>query len=226
MINVLVAERNRVLRRGIQSVLDAAPAYRIVATATSAEQLLWCLTAISYDVLLIDAELLETVGLQTLEEYAGGASLPAMIVYSHAHDPDQGLLALRRGAAGYLTKRCSPVELREAISRVAMGKRYIDRAFAEELASFLLVSPHALPCLLLLPHELRVYKMLALGLALSGIAAQLNLSIGAVRACQGRIVDKLRGDGIAGFVQSALGGGSVGRVEEAGAVALSGSAAG
>lgn len=226
MINVLVAERNQVLRLGIQSVLDSVPACRVVADATSAEQLLWCFTAISYDVLLIEAGFLETVGLQTLDEYTGNAFLPKMIVYSCAHDPDQGLRALQNGAAGYLTKHCSPVELRDAISHVAMGERYIDRALAEELASFLMVSPHSLPRLLLLPHELRVYKMLALGLALSGIAAQLNLSIGAVRACQGRIADKLRGDGIVGFVQSALARGLVGRVEEADPVTLSGSQVG
>lgn len=214
MIDVLVAEPNQVMRRGIQSILDGS-ACRIVADAASTEQLLWCFTAISYDVLLIEANFLETVGRQTLEEYATGASLPKMIVYSCAHNPDQGLIALQHGAAGYLTKRCSPVEVRDAVSHVAMGEPYIDRAFAEELASFLLVSPSALPRLLLLPQELRVYKMLALGLALSGIAAQLNLSIGAVRACQARIHDKLRVDGIAGFVRSALACGPVARVAEA-----------
>lgn len=226
MIDVLVAGHNQVLQRGIQSVLDAAPACRVVADATSPEQLLWCFTAISYEVLLIEAGFLETVGLQTLEEYAGDASLPKMIVYSCVHDPDQGLLALQHGAAGYLTKHCSPSELRDAISQVAMGERYIDRALAEELASFLLVSPHSLPCLLLLPHELRVYKMLALGLALSGIAAQSNLSIGAVRACQGRIADKLRGDGIAGLLQTMLARGLSERVGATDPVALSGSAVG
>ena len=214
MIKVIVAERNQIVRGGIQSALRDAPECRIAAEATSAEQLLWCFTAISHDVLLIESGFLDMVGLQTLEDYAVGAPAPRVIVHSHAYNPSAGLVALQNGASAYLSNRCSLAELREAIFQVALGRRYIDSAFAKEIASFLMVSPSALPSLLLSSIELRIYKMLTLGLPFSGIAAQLNLSVKAVAIGEARITEKLRLDGIAELVQSALATGVNGRADE------------
>lgn len=203
MITVLIAERNLILRRGLQAALDAAPGFRIAAEASSLEQLLWCLTGIGHDVLLIEAGFLCQLGMKTLDEYTIGVSAPRIIVHSHVHDPTQGVTALQNGAHGYLTNRCSPLELRTAISQVANGKRYIDNALADELASYLAVSPNALPHLLLSPCELRIYKMLVLGLPLAGIAAQLNLGIQAVHAYKALILEKSASDGIAELVRQA-----------------------
>lgn len=204
MIHVLIAERNPILRRGMQSAL-AVPGFRIVAEAASPAQLLWCLASIGHDVLVIEAEFLRQVDTRTLDEYTAGAPAPGRIVHSYVHDPMQGLAALQNGAHAYLTNRCSPLELRNAIARAAFGKRYIDNALAEELASYLSVFPHALPTLLLSPVELRVYKMLGMGLTLSGIAAQLNLGLQAVTAHKMRILEKLAPDGIAELVREANG---------------------
>ena len=206
MIKVLVAERNQVLRCGIRSVLDTMPGCQIVAEASSTQQLLWCFTAFAYDILLIEAGFLKTIGLQTLDEFSIGVPLPRMIVHSYVHDPTQGLNTLRDGACGYLTSHCSPSEMREAISHIAMGQRYMDRVLAEDLASVLLVSPSALPRLLLSRDELRIHQMLTLGLALSGIAAQLNMSLETVTRYKARIMRKLEWDGLVELIHAALAG--------------------
>lgn len=203
MIKVLVAERNLIVRCGFQSVLANAPECRIVADASSPGQLLWCLAGIAYDILLIEAGFLDQVGLATLEEYAIDVPVPRMIVYSHGHDTAQGIVMLQNGVHAYLTNRCSPLELREAISWVATGKSYIDGALAEEFASYVAVLPSALPQLLFSPCELRIYKMLALGLTLPGIAAQLNSSVVAINAHRARILKKMAPDGIAELVRRA-----------------------
>ena len=41
---------------------------------------------------------------------------------------------LRAGASGYLTKESAPGELKEAIRRVAQGRKYITSSLAEKLA--------------------------------------------------------------------------------------------
>lgn len=201
MIKVLVAERNQMIRYGIQSALEPMPGCRIIAEASSTQQLLWCLGSIDHDILLIEAHFLDELGLQLFEEFSIGVSPPRMIVHG-TQDPTEGVIALRNGARGYLMSRCSAAELREAISQVAAGKRYIDGTLAEELASFLSVSPNALPCLLLTREEFRIHKMLVLGLSLDGIAAQVNMSLQAVRKCKERIRAKLELDGIAELIHA------------------------
>lgn len=201
MIKVLVAETNAVLRGGIQSALDTAADIHIVAEVISVEQLLSCLTVLPYDILLIEADFLHRASTQTHDTYLYEQPLPKTIVFSYTNNPAQGLVALKNGVCGYLTKRCSPAELREAITRVAAGERYIDHAFVEELTSFLMVAPNALPQLLLSLRELRIYKMLMLGLGLPGIAAQLGISVHAARFNRERIIEKLQLDGIAALVR-------------------------
>lgn len=203
MIKVLVAERNQIFRYGIQSALEPMPDCRIVAEATSTQQLLWCLTSIAHDILLIEADFLGEVGLPVFDAFLIGVSAPRIIVHG-MREPAQSVIALRDGASACLMSRCLPSELREAIAQVAMGKRYIDAILAEELASLLLVSPAALPHLLLSRVELRIHKMLVLGLKLSGIAAQSDMSVQDVGGYKQRIREKLELDGIAGLIQAKL----------------------
>ena len=203
MIKVLVAERNQMMRYGIQSALEPMRGCRIIAEASSTQQLLWCLTSLVHDILLIEAHFLDELGPQLFEEFSSGVSQPGMIVHGR-QDPTQGVIALQNGASGYLMSRCSAVELREAIAQVAGGRRYIDGTLAEELASFLCVSPNALPHMLLTRDELRIHKMLVLGLSLNGIAAQVNMSLQAVGKCKERIREKLELDGIAELIHATL----------------------
>lgn len=210
MIKVLVAERNQMMRYGIQSALEPMPDCRIVAEASSTQQLLWCLTSLGHDILLVEAYFLEALGQQLFDDFSTSASPPRMIVYG-TQDPTQGVIALQNGARGYLMSRCSAAELREAVSQVAGGKRYIDGTLAEEFASFLRVSPNALPRLLLDRDELRIHKMLALGLGLDGIAAQVNMSPQAVGKYKERIREKLELDGIAELIHATLPNGAANR---------------
>lgn len=203
MIKVLVAERNQMMRYGIQSALKPMPGCTIVAEASSTQQLLWCMTSLAHDILLIDTHFFNELGPQLFEEFSIGVAAPRMIIHG-TQDPTQGVIALQNGAWGYLMSRCSAAELREAIAQVAGGKRYIDGALTEELASFLCVSPNALPRLLLTREELRIHKMLVVGLSLKGIAAQVNMSLQAVGKCKERIREKLELDGIAELIHATL----------------------
>lgn len=204
MIKVLVAETNHILRGGIQSSLASAADIEIAAEVATPDQLFSSLMKSACDILLIEAEFLQRVTIQALDELLYGQPAPRTIVFSHLNNPIKGLRALQNGAAAYLTKCCSPAELREAIARVAAGKRYIDRTLADELTSFLLVAPNSLPQLLLSLRELQIYKMLILGLTLSGIAAQLNISIHAARFNQARIAEKMQLDGIAELLDHSI----------------------
>lgn len=204
MIKVIVAESNDILRQGIQAALTPAPLFQIVAEAISKEQLLACYQVVRHDVLLIGAEFLRKVSVETLEDHADYRPLASIVVFSHVSDPTQGVIALRKGVCGYLTSRCSPRELRDALAHAARGKRYIDAALADEMVRFLETCPSALPYLLLSARELQIYKMLALGLTVARIAVQLGLSLTIVKICQARLAKKLAMDGLAGFLQHTM----------------------
>ena len=203
MINVLIAESKEVLRIGIRSALRANSEIHIVAEITSIEQFLFFFDEIKYDVLLISSEFLQNLSMGLLDECFCNCCRPKVIVLSHVNNPDQGIAALQCGVRGYLTSSCSSAELRQATLQVASGRRYIDRALAEELASFLLVLPSALPKLLLSLREMRIYKMLVIGVSIAGSAEQLNISAKEVTSSSARIIEKMQLDGITELIHNA-----------------------
>ena len=203
VINVLIAEYNELLRVGIRSALRATSEIHIVAEVVSVEQFLFFFDEIIYDVLLISSEFLQKLSMGSLDACFCNCFRPKIIVLSHVKNPDQGIAALQSGVSGYLTSCCSSAELRQATFQVASGRRYIDRTLAEEISSFLLILPSALPKLLLSLREMRIYKMLVIGVSIAGIAEQLNTSVKEITCSSVRIIEKMQLDGISELIHNA-----------------------
>jgi DNA-binding NarL/FixJ family response regulator len=108
------------------------------------------------------------------------------------HPEDQyALRVLKAGASAYLGKETVHTELIKAIQSARMGKKYITPSIADKLAYAFendtgLESHQALS-----DREFDVFKLIAGGKSISGIAEQLTLSITTVSTYRARILEKM-----------------------------------
>jgi len=100
--------------------------------------------------------------------------------------------ALREGALGFLSKRSAPEALLEAVSAVASGQRYIDKALAQQLALDDIEGGAKSVTERLSEREFDVFIRLARGATVQRIAEDLNLSPSTVGTHLYNVKQKLR----------------------------------
>jgi DNA-binding NarL/FixJ family response regulator len=108
------------------------------------------------------------------------------------HTEDQfGVLVMREGAAGYLTKRAAPDELVKAIRKISQGSKYITSTLAEKLAHEIDKGSEKPRHKLLSTREFQVFIQLASGRSVDEIAEELSISDKTVRQFRSRLLRKM-----------------------------------
>ncbi len=191
MINVIIADDHPVVRRGLKQVLEESADILMAAETGSGEELLKAVRERDFDVALLDITMPGKGGLETLKLLkALKPELPVLMLSVHSED-QFALRSIKAGAAGYLTKESAPAELVKAIRQVVGGRSYISPAFAEKLANGLRRDVHRLPHERLSDREVQVLCMLAAGKTVSGIAAELYISVKTVSTYRCRLLEKM-----------------------------------
>jgi DNA-binding NarL/FixJ family response regulator len=196
-IRVMLVDDHALVRSAVRAALTA-PGVEVVAETMTAEAALEAATRLRPDVILLDIDLPGMDGLHLVRELT--ARLPetrtVMLTVSTA---DRDVLeAMRRGAAGYLTKDVSPEALLRAVRGVMNGELTMPRKMAARLMHRILqASRHAPtpgddPALAdLTARELEVLRLLAAGQTDRGIAEALTISPRTVESHVGAILTKL-----------------------------------
>jgi len=203
LIGILVAEENNVLLLGIKSVLAAHGEFVLAAEIPEKEQLLRSLLDVEFDVALIELTLFRSMKIKELMSLRKIRPDLKFLVHSHGTDLADGVEAIKRGALGYLTKHCSPAELINAIVTVYRGKPFINELMGAALAEELF-RPGSMSHIALSDREFQVFRMLAMGISLTGIGLQLDLSVKTVSTYKSRILEKMGFPGLSELVQYAI----------------------
>jgi two-component system invasion response regulator UvrY len=119
-------------------------------------------------------------GLEALRRIRAHHPQARVLTLSAHDDPLHGRRALREGARGFLSKRSAPEALLEAITAVAAGQRYIDRALAQKLALDEVERGGKSAVEDLSEREFEVFVRLAGGATVQRIAEDLKLSTSTV----------------------------------------------
>jgi DNA-binding NarL/FixJ family response regulator len=203
MIRLLVADDHEIVRSGLVQLLSARPGIKVVGeTATAAATLARAREA-DVDLVVLDLNMPGASGVPLIEALLRQRpALPILVLSMHIEGQVVSR-ALRAGATGYVAKGSSMTVLIEAISRVAMGGRFIDPALIEGV-----VFDHAaMPMPLhetLSARERQVLGMIVAGLRLGEIADRLHVSAKTVSTHKTRLMQKLRIDNNADLVRYAV----------------------
>jgi two-component system invasion response regulator UvrY len=125
--------------------------------------------------------------IKTIKEH--NRKQPVLVLSMHNAD-QYAIRAIKAGAMGYLTKESAASELVKAVNIVLSGRRFLSPDVAMALADALQENnTHSVEQLS--NREFEVFKMLASGKPVSGIAKHLILSANTISCFRSRIFGKM-----------------------------------
>jgi two-component system invasion response regulator UvrY len=189
-MNIVIADDHGVVRRGLHQIIGTQPAWRVVAEAATADEVLPALRNTDADLLVLDVALGGRSGIDLLGNIRSEfPALPVLMLSMH-DEQHYAIHCLRAGARGYIQKDSTPENLVEAMRRVGTGQTYFSNAVMDQLAAEIVRGPGGEPHERLSRRELEVFRLLATGKSVGEIAAMLHLSVKTVSTYRSRVLEK------------------------------------
>ncbi|EAP92562.1 transcriptional regulator UhpA [Vibrio sp. 10N.222.51.C8] len=185
MINVALVDDHVIVRSGFAQLLSLETDITVVGEFNSAAEARLGLPSCHPDVVILDISMQDESGLSLLEEIPSGI---ASIMLSVHDSPAMVEKSLELGAKGYLSKRCSPDELIQAVHTSANGGCYLTPDIAIKLATPM---KNKASLNQLTRRESEVCQLLATGLDVKSIAVELGVSHKTVHVHRANAMDKL-----------------------------------
>ena len=189
-IRVLVAEDHPLYRRGLADAIRARAELALVAEAANGRSALAEIRENEPDVAVLDVKMPQLDGLQVLRAVMREGARTRIILLSAFIDGELVHQALGVGAAGFLSKESSAVEVCEAVAIAARGEVVLAPEMQAALAGELrLRAPAEGPRLS--DRETQILALLAEGLSSGEIGRELDVSATTVKSHLRHLYDKL-----------------------------------
>lgn len=207
MIRVLLVDDQKLVRQGIQMLLDLESDIEVVASAADGLEAIALAREHQPHVILMDVRMPEMDGVTATRELTRRFPEMAVIILTTFDDDEYIFEGLRAGARGYLLKDISSEEMAEAVRTVARGDALIQPSITRKvIAEFTRLTPEAgsdQEALLspLTEREREVLRALAEGLSNHEIAERLVITEGTVKNHVSNLLGKL---GVRDRTQAAL----------------------
>jgi DNA-binding NarL/FixJ family response regulator len=192
LLRVLIADDQRVVREGLNLILELVEGVEVVGTAGDGAQAVTQTAALHPDVVLMDLHMPVMDGIAATGRIRSEHPHTQVLVLStYAEDTDL-LPALRAGASGYLTKDATAEEIQRALVDVAAGRTHLDPAVQQRLVATVLANPPNTDLTQPTPgssapdgltnREIEVLRLIAGGLSNTEIARTLVLSNATIKS--------------------------------------------
>ncbi|HWD93733.1 MAG TPA: response regulator transcription factor [Verrucomicrobiae bacterium] len=191
MMRVLIIDDHAIVRRGLSEVFaDEFPELKI-GQAENSRAALELITGQEWDIILLDINIPGRSGLDVLSEIKRLRPPTPVLVISAYPEEEFAIRALKLGASGYLNKSSASDEIVAATKKVMSGGKYVTAVLAEKLAATVGGDLQRAPHESLSGRELQVLQMIAKGMTIKEIAAELALSEKTVGTYRSRISVKM-----------------------------------
>ncbi len=190
-ISVLIVDDHDIVCAGLRRLLGDEPGITVIGQANSGEDAVQLAKDLKPMVVIMDLKMPGIGGLEATRKMVRNdpaIKVIALTVYGEEPFPTR---LLQAGAAGYLTKDSSVVEMLTAIRTVVGGKHYIGSEIAQNLALKNLTEVEGSPIEQLSERELQIMIMITSGWKVQDISDKLFLSPKTVNSYRYRLFDKL-----------------------------------
>jgi DNA-binding NarL/FixJ family response regulator len=193
-IRVIAADDFPLVREGIVRALNRDPAIEVVGQANNGQEALELVAALRPDVLILDLIMPGLDGLAVLDSLSASHPEVRVLLMTASEQTGPLLGAFEAGAAGYLSKRATGEELRQAVITAHGGGSVITPALADKMLKQLPessgVDAQRRVRALLGPRELEVLRGVAQGKTDNEIGEELLISPRTVQNHLTRIREK------------------------------------
>jgi len=187
-LRVLIVDDHPMVRAGLRSMLSGDEV-EVVGEAGSGAEAVEQAVALGPELVLLDLELPDMDGVETLTRLKARAPRAAVLMVSMHADPSMVRRAVEAGAAGYVLKGIGRRELLAAVRAVRNGGSVLDPSLLRALANP--APAESIPVDALTRVELDTLALLAAGLTNREIAERMRWSVGTVKKYVQRILEKL-----------------------------------
>lgn len=192
MIKIAIVEDSRSTRESLEAVINLSTDFHCVCTCACGEDALKELPHHQPDIVLMDINLPGMSGVKCLDQLKILLPQVRVIMITVYRNPDLVFGALRAGACGYLLKRSNPDQVLNAIREAQEGGAPMTGEIARlVIAYFQSQTVIENEVEKLTAREREVLEYLAKGYSNKEIAAQLSVSVAAIRWHLTHIYQKL-----------------------------------
>ena len=189
-IRVLIADDHPVVRFGLTQLLNAESDLEVVGEASSAEEAVRQIKRLKPDVTILDMEMGESRGADTLRAVRALSANARIVVYTAFDDGDRVAEAIALGAQGYLLKESANHELARAVRVVHSGGTILEPTVASRLMARMRAEKSQASDLS--ERERQVLSLMTEGKSNRGIAQSLYITERTVKFHVSAILTKLR----------------------------------
>ena len=195
-ITVVIADDQRMVRRGLAVILQSEPDIAVVAEAGDGQEAVAQVRRHRPDVAMLDIRMPVMDGLHAARQVLALGPATRVLILTTFDADEYVYEALRAGVSGFLLKDAPADQLVTAVRSLAAGDALIDPVITKRLISRFALAARPRPALpgelgTLTARELQVLRLLARGLSNIEIARELVVEESTVKTHVSRILIKL-----------------------------------
>ena len=187
---IVLVDDHAVVRAGVRRLLEQEPLFEVIGEAESGEKAYQIYGELKPDVMVMDLSMPGMGGLEAIRRILMRYEKAKILVLSMHEDLSFANQALKLGAKGYLIKNALADDLVKSIEAVSDGEVFLSAEIAKKMA-MQSISGDKDPIHELSAREFEIFRLLAEGLDIDGIASTLNISSKTVSNYQTMIKQKL-----------------------------------
>ncbi|MFC7488308.1 response regulator transcription factor [Knoellia sp. CPCC 206453] len=198
MTRVLLVDDDPLVCGALETMLGSAEDLEVVGSVNDGDQVIEAIHRHRPDIVLMDVRMARQDGITTTASLSALASPPKVIMLTTFDHDDVMLRAVHAGAAGFLLKTASPLDIIAAVRSVAAGEGALSARSARQVVEHLQSDPardlrRAAEALVatLTDRERDVVRCVAREMTTAQVAAELFLGEATVKSHLARAQDKL-----------------------------------
>lgn len=184
MINVLLIERQEIVRKGIAAMLADTERYTILASTADAKEGLELFQRSRPNVVILGLRFVDSCSIDALPAYFEIEPTAKVVILADNAGDGEIAKALKLGALAFVSKDGTTQDLLAAVEAAALGKKYVPNDIAEVLTAHFGEDE-------LTPAETNVLQSIVSGMSNKEIAFALDVTENAVKSHIQNIFSKI-----------------------------------